>query len=207
MVDVNHQINAVRRTVGSRIMEPGEARVVTVSQSYPTDAHDLWDACTDIKRIPRWFLPISGDLTVGGRYQLNDNASGTILSCDPPREFTATWEYGGNVSWIEVEVVAEGQERSRFELAHIAHVDDNWQGFGPGAVGIGWDLSLVGLGIHLTTGESLGKEFEKEWTASEEGRSFIRLSGDAWADANGAGGEDPDVARAAATRATAAYLD
>ena len=44
MIDVNHQINAVRRTVGTRVLEAGEARVVTVSQSYPTDAADLWDA-------------------------------------------------------------------------------------------------------------------------------------------------------------------
>jgi hypothetical protein len=47
MIDVNHQINAVRRAVGTRVLEAGEARVVTVSQSYPTDAADLWDACTD----------------------------------------------------------------------------------------------------------------------------------------------------------------
>jgi hypothetical protein len=34
MIDVNHQINAVRRAVGTRVLEAGEARVVTVSQSY-----------------------------------------------------------------------------------------------------------------------------------------------------------------------------
>lgn len=60
MIDVIHQINAVRRTVGSGVLEAGEARVVTVSQMYPTDAEDLRDARTNIKRIPRWFLPISG---------------------------------------------------------------------------------------------------------------------------------------------------
>jgi uncharacterized protein YndB with AHSA1/START domain len=69
-IDVNHQINAVRRTVGTRVLEAGEAKVVTVSQSYPTDPDDLWDACTNIERIPRWFLPISGELRVGGKYQL-----------------------------------------------------------------------------------------------------------------------------------------
>ena len=87
MIDVNHQINAVRRTVGTRVLEAGEARVVTVSQSYPTHAADLWDACTNIERIPRWFLPISGDLKVGGSYQLEGHASGTILTCDPPTNF------------------------------------------------------------------------------------------------------------------------
>ena len=100
MVDVNHQISAVRRTVGTRVLEAGEAQLVALSQSYPTGAEDLWDACTNIERLPRWFLPITGDLKVGGQYQLEGNANGTILTCDPPREFTATWEYGGNVSWI-----------------------------------------------------------------------------------------------------------
>ena len=79
MIDVDHQINAVRRTVGDRTLEAGEARVVTISQSYATDAADLWDACTNIDRIPRWFLPITGDLRVGGHYALEGNANGTIL--------------------------------------------------------------------------------------------------------------------------------
>ena len=29
---------------------------------------DVWDACTNPERIPRWFLPVSGDLRLGGRY-------------------------------------------------------------------------------------------------------------------------------------------
>ena len=61
MIDVDHQINAVQRTVGDRTIDAGEAHVVTISQSYATDAADLWDAVTDIDRIPRWFLPITGD--------------------------------------------------------------------------------------------------------------------------------------------------
>jgi uncharacterized protein YndB with AHSA1/START domain len=207
MIDVNHQINAVRRTVGTRVLEAGEAKVVTVSQSYPTDAADLWDACTNIERIPRWFLPITGELRVGGKYQLEGNANGTILTCDPPREFSATWEYGGHVSWIEVRILGEGADRARFELEHIAHVDDEmWQQFGPGAVGIGWDGGLVGLAIHVSTGESLDPTFGQQWLATEDGRRFTQLASEAWHDANVAGGADPEWARAAADRAAAAYL-
>ena len=62
MIDATHQISSVRRTVGSRVLETGEARVVTVSQTYPADLEDVWDACTNPERIPRWFLPISGEL-------------------------------------------------------------------------------------------------------------------------------------------------
>jgi uncharacterized protein YndB with AHSA1/START domain len=206
MIDVDHQIIAVRRTVGTRMLEAGEAHLVTLSQSYPTDAADLWDACTNIERIPRWFLPISGDLRVGGRYQLEGNANGTILTCEPPREFTATWEYGGAVSWIEVRVSQDGPDRARLELQHIAHVDDHWTQFGPGAVGIGWDLGLVGLAIHLSTGEAIDPAFGQQWTATEDGRRFMQLSGEAWYVADVAGGADAETARQTADRTTAAYL-
>jgi len=206
MIDVTHQINVVRRTVGSRTLEAGEARVVTISQSYDTDPVDLWDACTNVDRIPRWFLPISGDLRVGGRYQLEGNANGTILTCDPPREFTATWEFGGDVSWIEVRITGEGPRRSRFELQHISHVGDHWEQFGPGAVGMGYDGALVGLTIHLSTGRAVASAFGQQWIASADGRRFMKLSGEAWYEANVAGGADPEWARSASDRCVGAYL-
>jgi len=206
MIDVTHQINAVRRTVGSRTLEAGEARVVTIGQNYDTDADDLWEACTNIERIPRWFLPITGDLRVGGHYALEGNAHGTILTCDPPRVFTATWEYGGDVSWIEVRIAADGPDRSRFELAHISYVDDRWEQFGPGAVGMGYDGALVGLAIHLSTGEAVDPSTGQEWMASNDGRRFMTRSGEAWYHANVAAGADLAWAKAAADRCVAAYL-
>jgi uncharacterized protein YndB with AHSA1/START domain len=206
MIDVDHQINSVARTVGERTLDAGQARVVTISQCYETDATDLWDACTDIERIPRWFLPITGDLRVGGSYQLDGNAHGTILTCDPPREFTATWECGEDVSWIEVRIIDEGVHRSRFELQHITHVDDHWEQFGPGATGMGYDGALVGLAIHLSTGRPVDQSWGQQWMASEDGRRFTRNSGEAWYRANMAAGADPDWARAAADRCVSAYL-
>ncbi|MFC7657068.1 hypothetical protein ACFQV8_12370 [Pseudonocardia benzenivorans] len=50
--DVRHEVSAVRRAIGSRTLEAGEARVLTISRVYPTTPADLWDACTDIERIP-----------------------------------------------------------------------------------------------------------------------------------------------------------
>ena len=92
-------------------------------------------------------------------------------------------------------------------MEHIAHVDDDtWRQFGPGAVGIGWDLGLVGLAIHLGTGESLDPTFGQQWTATEDGRRFMSLSSEAWFDADVAGGADPEAARARADRCAAAYL-
>ena len=207
MIDVNHQISAVRRTVGSRVLEParrGSSRSASRTRPMP-------QICGIPAPILTGFhggsLPITGDLKVGGQYQLEGNASGTILTCDPPRAFTATWEYGGAVSWIEVHVTAQGPGEARLELEHIAHVDDDtWRQFGPGAVGIGWDLGLVGLAIHLGTGESLDPTFGQQWTATEDGRRFMSLSSEAWFDADVAGGADREAARARADRCAAAYL-
>jgi uncharacterized protein YndB with AHSA1/START domain len=203
MIDVSHQIAAVQRTVGHRTLAAGDARVVTISRSYPGPAADLWDACTNPERIPRWFLPITGELKPGGHYQLEGNAGGTVESCDPPHSFTATWEYGGEVSWIEVRVTAEG-EQARLQLEHIAHVDDErWAEFGPGAVGIGWDLGLRGLGEHLASGGDA--EPEATWVTSPDGLRFMTGSNEAWYAAAVADGADPAAARAAADRTIAAY--
>ena len=207
-VDVDHQIKAVQRNIGTRTIDTGEAHVITIRQSYDTDPADLWDAVTSIERIPRWFLPISGDLTVGGSYQLEEQANGTILTCDPPKNFTATWEYGGNVSWIDVSISSEGPDRALLVLEHIAEVVDDamWRQFGPGAVGMGWDSMLLGLAIHLNTGESIDPSFGQQWTGTEDGRRFLTLSADEWCTANVAFGVDPTAARAMADRCLKAYL-
>jgi uncharacterized protein YndB with AHSA1/START domain len=206
MIDVVHQISSVQRRVGSRVLDAGEARTVVVSRTYAVPIDDLWDACTNPERIPRWFLPVSGELRPGGRYQLEGNAGGTIQRCDPPRGFDATWEFGGDVTWIELRLTpVEGG--TRFELEHIAHVDDErWAQFGPGAVGVGWDLALsAGLARHLASGASVDPAEAAAWTASEEGRRFMALSSEGWYEANVAAGADPNAARAAADRTTAAY--
>jgi uncharacterized protein YndB with AHSA1/START domain len=207
MFDVDHQISAVRRRVGNRTLTAGEARVVTVSQTYDAPIDDVWDACTNPQRIPRWFLPISGDLRLGGKYQLTGNAGGTIERCDPPSSFAATWEYGGEVSWIEVRLTGEDAGRTRFELEHVAHVDDErWAEFGPGAVGIGWDMALLGLATHLS--DAAGRFDPSEgaaWAGTEEGRRFMTDSSQRWYAASVAAGTPDTQARAAADRTTAAY--
>jgi uncharacterized protein YndB with AHSA1/START domain len=207
MIDVAHQISAVRRQVGSRVLEAGEARIVAISQTYDASLDDVWDACTNPERIPRWFLPVSGDLRLNGRYQLEGNAGGTIERCDPPNSFAATWEFGGEVSWIEVRLSSEPDGRTRFWLEHIAHVDDErWAEFGPGAVGVGWDLSLMGLAMHLSPGNpAVDPEQSAAWVASEQGKLFMSSSSRQWYEANLGAGASETEARAAADRTTAAY--
>jgi uncharacterized protein YndB with AHSA1/START domain len=205
-MDIHQQINSVSRRVDGRILEAGEARTVTISQSYDTSLEDLWDACTNAERIPRWFLPVSGELRLGGSYKLEGNASGVIERCEPPRFFSATWEFGGKVSWIEVRLSSESSERTRLEIEHIALVDDDtWAQFGPGAVGIGWDGALLGLANHISGAGGVDPSTAGAWMVSDEGLAFMRMSGEAWREAHIEAGGDPDAANAAAARTAAAY--
>ena len=207
MIDVTHEINAVRRMVGTRVLEAGEARCVTISRGYDAAIDDVWDACTNPERIPRWLMPVSGDLRLGGRFQLEGNAGGTIERCDPPKGFSATWEFGGGMSWIEVRLAGEPGGRTRLEVEHIANVEDgHWAQFGPGAVGIGWEMMFMGLGLFLSSRQPVDPAQAAAWPASSEGRQFITLSGRQWRDADVAAGADEAAASAAADRTMAAYL-
>ncbi len=205
MIDVTAQISAVERRVGSRSLAAGEARTVIISQSYRASMEELWDACTTPERIARWFLPVTGDLRVGGRYQIQGNASGTVERCDPPKGFAATWEYGGEITWIGVRLSPARDGQTRLEVEHIAPADDaKWAEFGPGALGVGWDMILMGLATHLGSGRSADPAESAAWTMSEDGRRFMTRSSDRWCEANLAAGTNDTTARAAAARTIAA---
>src|SRR5262245_18369757 len=113
-----HLVSREVRT-GSREGEP--TRIVVARRTYPTDQADLWDALTNADRIPRWFLPVSGDLQVGGCYQLEGNAGGVVERCDEPDSFAVTWEYGPMLSWLTA-TLTPADNGTNLELAHEAHV-------------------------------------------------------------------------------------
>jgi len=73
------------------------------------------------------------------------------------------------------------------------------------ATGVGWDLMILGLGKHVETGSAKVAEEGMTWMMSEDGKSFVRQSSDLWRVAAIAGGADPDAAKAAADRTTAAF--
>lgn len=196
------------RRYEEREHEGKPARVGIAERVYATDPDDLWDALTDRERIPRWFLPVEGDLKLGGRYQLVGNAGGTITRCEPPRALDVTWEFAGATSWVSVRLQPEG-ERTRLVLEHIVPAsdgDEHWKTYGPGATGVGWDLTMVGLGQHIASGgQSVDAEAFMAWSASDDGKAFIRQSAEAWGQAHIAGGEDPETARGMASRTAAFY--
>jgi len=192
--DVAKVLGLVTRSVRNFEKNGKPASTVTLSRLYETSVDDLWDALTSKERIPRWFLPVEGDLRLGGRYQLKGNAGGTITACTPPTHFAATWEFGGGTSWIDVKLAADSG-KARMTLEHTAIIEDHWNQFGPGAVGIGWDLAVTGLERHLATGASVDHATAEAWMGSPNGREFMSQSGEFWRAAHVASGVDPASAK------------
>jgi len=122
-VDVNNHLAATARSVSFLDHEGQPASAVILSRSYTTTPDDLWDALTNGDRIPRWFLPISGELELGGRFQFEGNAGGTITACERLSRLVVTWEFGPHVSWVEARVSDDENGRARLTLAHTAHGD------------------------------------------------------------------------------------
>jgi uncharacterized protein YndB with AHSA1/START domain len=207
MSDLLNELDEVQRSVGTTAVESGDAHVVRLGRTYAAPIDDVWDALTSAERISRWFLPISGDLHVGGHYQLQGNAGGEVLECDEPNSFRVTWVFGeprpGDVSELEVRLTAKDPDTTQFEMVHTATVPpEMWAQYGPGAVGVGWDGAVLGLTLHLR-GKSI--DDPNAWMVSEEARRFYTLSSQKWGDANVAAGTDPEVAATMVKNSTEFY--
>ena len=210
MDDLLDALGVTTRSVSTVELDGRPARRTLVSRTYATDPDDLWDALTRPERIPRWFLPVTGDLREGGHYQLEGNAGGTVEQCEPPRRFRVTWVMGdGGPTWLTVTLSAAGQgspQGTRLDLEHVGVVPaELWEQFGPGATGIGWDLTLHGLALHLGSGATVDPQAAAAWSASDEGLAFLQRSGDAWRDADVEAGTSPAEAAVRAARTLAAY--
>jgi uncharacterized protein YndB with AHSA1/START domain len=205
IVDPLTTAGLVTREIRSGSRDGAPTKIAVARRTYGTDQTDLWDALTNAERIPRWFLPVTGELEVGGRYQTEGNAGGVVERCDAPESFAVTWELGGMVSWLAVTLAPEA-DGTTLELVHEAHVDPNlWGQFGPGAVGVGWDLALMGLGLHVDSGAPVDREAGMNFPLTPEGREFVRASAAGWADAAIADGDEPGPAHEAAERTVGFY--
>ena len=208
MKDLIEQLHAVRREVGTGSLPAGAAKTVSLRRAYPADIEDVWDALTDPERIVRWFLPVSGDLRLGGHYQLEGNAGGEIRVCEPPRRLQVTWIFGDapgpeDSSIVEVRLQPT-DDGTLLELEHVAVVPPEfWDQFGPGSVGVGWDLSLIGLAMHLA-GEERGELADLERDPAM--RECMTESSNLWGAAYAASGADPDTVARAVTGTTQFYV-
>lgn len=203
-IDVQRQLASVKRSVVMAERDGQPTRSISLSRSLAVTLDELWAALTSADRIALWFVPVSGELKLGGRFQLQDNASGTITECEPGSRFTLTWEFGDDVSWLEVNLAHDGDEHARVTLTHTSLLTEHWDTYGAGAAGVGWELGLLGLTMHLEQPGAAMPD-EEELATSTAGRAFISASSGGWAQAAIAAGEDPAATHAAEARVTEFY--
>jgi uncharacterized protein YndB with AHSA1/START domain len=201
VIDIASHINAIHRGVTTGPGPSGEVVAVTLRRTYTASVEDVWDALTDPERITRWFMPLSGDLREGGHFQLEGNAGGTILRCQPPRLLRVT--FGGETSIVELRLTAEGEESTTLELEHSVPIEMAGSGAGALYVGPGWDGAFMALGRHLD-GEVIDDPVAA--AGSPEAIEFSRHSITAWtATIEASGTADADQIAAAVTASMAQF--
>jgi uncharacterized protein YndB with AHSA1/START domain len=178
MIDIASQLNAIYRKVEQLPPADGSGERVSVllRRGYDAPIGDVWDAVTQPDRLKRWFMPISGELRVGGSFQLEGNAGGEILTCEPPRLLRVT--FGGPTSVVEVRLSAQGDSNTVLELEHTVPIAMAQSGAGALYVGPGWDGALMGLDLFLR-GEGVGDPVAA--ANAPEAQEFSKQSVYAWA--------------------------
>lgn len=149
MIDLLHELAQVHRAVTQEAAgNPDEVIKVTLRRTYPTDPADLWDALTRPERLARWFSPVTGDLRPGGTFQIENNAGGEILACEPPSLLRTT--FGDATSVVTVSLAATGSEAvTELTLDHTVPLAFAGSVAGALFAGPGWDEALIGLWLHL----------------------------------------------------------
>jgi len=195
ILDIGRQIGAIRRQVA----EDRDLVRVRMDRRYPSPVADVWDALTDPDRIRRWMMPISGDLRVGGNFQLEGNAGGEILHCERPRVLRVT--FGDPSSLVEVRLAEDGSD-TVLTLEHT--VPKAMAGGIAGAlyVGPGWDGALLGLGLYL---DGHVTEDPVAAASSPEAQEFSAQSVAAWVGVLEAGGADAETIAGAKEAAMAQF--
>jgi uncharacterized protein YndB with AHSA1/START domain len=205
-MDVDNELKSVQRDTA---VGADQVCTVRLRREYDADVADVWDALINPERLPRWFVPVTGDFRVGGRYQVEGNAGGEILECEPPHRLRVSWVFGDDPGFSEVAVTLSTTDGGGtvFELLHSADVPpERWAEFGPGAVGVGWDLTLLGLSLHLGGGSLKDKGIDPAaWAVSDEGVRFALGSSAAWGGALEASGAEPEAVAVAVANTSRFY--
>lgn len=196
--DIAAHLGAVDREVRNLEIDGIAAKAVVASRLYDTTPSDLWDAVTQPERLKRWFAPVSGDFKLGGRYQVEGNASGTITACVPEDRVELTWEFGSDTSWVNL-TIAPAEGGTLLVIEHLAYVSPHWTQYGAGAAGVGWELGLLGLSEHLKRpADEVRAEGVNGWETSPEAKDLVRQASAGWGEAEIRAGERPEQAREAA---------
>lgn len=196
------------REVASGERGGSRTHIVRARRSYATTPADLWSAISDKERLRRWFAAVTGDFRQGGRFSIEGNAEGQITVCEPPGLLDLTWEFGGSTSWVSV-TIEESGEGALLTIAHEHPADDesraHWDRYGPGAAGLGWELAMLGLDMHVSGDGASTIEAGADWAESAAGKAALRRWARAWGRAQAESGTDAGIAMEAAERTAAFY--
>src|SRR5436190_24129593 len=116
MIDIVREIAATEREVRRGRLGGADGWAIRLRRTLDAPIEDVWDALTTPERIGRWFLPVSGDYRLGGRYQFEGNAGGEILGCEARSMVRAPRVMGpqGGPSEIESRLSSAGEDQAGF---------------------------------------------------------------------------------------------
>jgi len=153
------------REVRHKQIAAGKARAAVFRRSYDAPIEDVWEACTNPDRLRRWFLPVTGDLHLGGAFNLGGFLDCEVLRCEPPRLLTFSQAYEDlPVDEIELRLFLGDDGATVVELAHATVSQTfEWDGRLVDALsltGTGWEPGLVALELFL--GDALPDDFDMD---------------------------------------------
>jgi len=207
-IELMTQLAAVNREVSDREHRGKVRRVVSASRTFATSPVDLWDAITQPERLARWFGSVSGDLHLGGSFQIKGNAHGEVTACKPPEMLAVTWRMFGDESWVQAHLSSTPDGGTLLKVEHILsrRLFDRlyWSWYGAGATGVGWELWLLALDRHVASGAATVDALER-WRVTDEGRAYLKQASLDWGRAEVAHGEREARAMKRAARACTFY--
>jgi uncharacterized protein YndB with AHSA1/START domain len=154
-------------TIGTMRALDEQRGTIRVEDVYDTDIDDLWEACTDPKRLARWIAEVTGDLRVGGSIRATFTSTwtgpGRIEVCDRPHHLLLTMEPGTDdeaqiEAWLATE---DDKTRLVVEERGLPLAELHFHG-------AGWQAHLEDLGRSLTGSPSAWKARWTELTPAYE---------------------------------------
>jgi len=106
-----------------RRIPAGEARVAVFTRRYAAPIDDVWDACTNPDRLRRWYVPVTGDLRLGGTFEQAGMGSGEVARCEPPHLLKLS--IGGGADEIELRLATGADGCTVLELQHATTIDQH----------------------------------------------------------------------------------
>ncbi|MGW7533254.1 SRPBCC domain-containing protein [Amycolatopsis sp. NPDC054798] len=181
MDDMDAWLGAAERETGEREIGGQAGCSVRIRRSFSAPVKEVWAACTTRSRIDTWFLPVTGELRVGGTYQLESYAEGEITRCEAPGLLSVTMAIHGAPGEAQLRLRENSAGGTVLEFEHTMVADAAmWSAIAP-EIGSAWEVALKYLDRHLRgdqidkstfptpEDDELGSRCKKEWTAVVSG--------------------------------------